>query len=379
MSLDYINSLTEASTVEIVNSLAAYHKAVDHAAIVSVTNKRGEIVFANDIFCEISQYSREELIGQDHRIINSGFHSSEFFGQMWKDITQGKVWHGEIRNKAKDGTLYWVDTIISPILTESGEISQFLSIRTLITERKKLEEERERLIADLLEKQNELMQFNFIISHNLRTPVGNIIGLTGLLKEDCTNCENNILELIDYIDSAAENVLESIQDLNQILFMTKSGNKIKEEVKIIDIIHSAEKSLEKEIRDSGAIIEIIMNDYGYQYRTIKTYLHSIFFNLISNAIKYKKAGIAPLVHVGIEKSSNNYNIRVADNGTGIDLQKVASDLFKPYKRFSANGEEGKGLGLYMTKAQIEALNGAITIESEPGKGTTFIISLPIEC
>ncbi len=141
------NSEPSAATSDEISYLK---KALDESAIVATTDSRGKITHVNDKFCEISKYSHDELIGQDHRIINSGYHSKEFFRELWNSISTGKIWRGEIRNRAKDGSTYWVNTTIVPFMDKNGRPFQYTAIRFDITDQKRAEE-RIRQQASLLD------------------------------------------------------------------------------------------------------------------------------------------------------------------------------------------------------------------------------------
>ncbi|MEA5513940.1 PAS domain S-box protein [Nodularia sp. UHCC 0506] len=149
----------ELQLQKLLLELSDFKYALDQSAIVAITDSKGKITYANDQFCQISQYSQTELIGSTHKIINSGYHSSEYFQKLWSTITKGQVWRGELKNKAKDGTCYWVDTIIVPFIDKTGKPWQYLAIRNDITNRKKIQsdlQESEQKFRQLAENLNQV-------------------------------------------------------------------------------------------------------------------------------------------------------------------------------------------------------------------------------
>lgn len=176
-----LNKKSEIVLQQSIRELEAFKFALNAHSLVAITDKTGRITYVNDQFCEISKYSREELLGQDHRIINSGYHTKEFFANLWKTIAQGEIWKGEIKNKAKDGTFYWVDTLIAPILNSDEKYYQYVAIRTDITERKLSE-------LALLERSRLSL---------LSAEVSLGLSQSGTLTEILQNCTNTISQYLD--------------------------------------------------------------------------------------------------------------------------------------------------------------------------------------
>lgn len=212
----YLNKQLEGLLQERTNSwkdslkeTADYKYALDESSIVAITDQHGLIKHVNENFCKISKYSREELIGKDHRIINSGHHSKEYISTLWKTIKEGKIWKGELKNKAKDGTIYWVDTTIVPFLNDQSEPYQFIAIRADITERKRVEAEVYELNAELdqkvLTRTDELLQSKNLLAQTLER-VSFLASIADNIQDPVITSDNN--SNITRWNAAAESLLE---------------------------------------------------------------------------------------------------------------------------------------------------------------------------
>jgi PAS domain S-box-containing protein len=204
----------------LLQQLRSYREAIDVNMISSITDRKGKIVYANDNFCKISKYSMWELVGQNHRIVSSGHHPREFFEKLWQTISAGEVWRGEILNKAKDGTVYWVDTVIIPIFDEERKIVNYLSLRMLINERKEAESNRKKYIH-LLE------QIAFMVAHDVRAPLCRIIGLTNLLARNRGVGKEN-QQIINYLKDESTILNEITQKLSHFVYTNEIEIKLKE-------------------------------------------------------------------------------------------------------------------------------------------------------
>ncbi len=177
-----------------VRELEDIRYALDQSAIVATTDVAGRIKSANDKFCEISKYARDELIGQDHRLLNSGHHPKAYIRDLWRTIAQGSVWRGELRNRAKDGTFYWVDTTIVPFLDERGHPWQYMAIRYDITERKRQEA--------LLREQAALTRVGelaAVVAHEVRNPIAGIRGALEIIAKRMPAASSDVGVLKDVV------------------------------------------------------------------------------------------------------------------------------------------------------------------------------------
>ena len=340
---------------------------------VMVLNANFEIELINDGFTQMSGFTRDDAIGRGLsgvlQMADEGTPKTELARH---DLSNGTPIELELHCTKKDGTKYWNLLKLTPIMSEQGQMEMCIIIHSDITDKKKAEMEL-RLLADDLYRQNkELHQFAYIVSHNMRSPVANIVGLANLLevfKDDPETQTQTLKEL----SKSVNNLDMVIKDLSYILTVNNASKELlKEPVNLQDLLQQVLIDLQPQIMAADAHIHIPVK--AFVLRTNRAYLHSIFYNLISNSLKYKSQQ-TPYIKIDFYKTTEHTVLYVADNGKGIDLNKHEQDIFKPYKRFDFR-MEGKGLGLFLVKSHTEALGGHITVKSELQKGSTFYINIP---
>lgn len=347
-----------------------YKFAMDESSIVGITDHEGIIISANDNFCKISQYSREELIGQDHRILSSGYHDKEYIRNLWTTIADGKTWKGEIKNKAKDGTFYWVDTTIIPFLDAQGKPYQYFATRFDITERKKADLILEKQNQQLIKTNSELDRFVYSVSHDLRSPLTSILGLLSLIETESE--EPDTLEHAEMIRNSINRLDAFIKNILSYSRNNRTGLEI-ENIPIQETAHEIVESLQSMEEAKGIHYEIDIKEQQPFY-TDRLRFNTILENLISNAIKYhRKEQSGRYIKILGHSDHEKLQITISDNGIGI-APEHHQKIFDMFFRLSGK-KDGSGIGLYIVKDTIAMLQGSIEIQSEKGIGTTFSITL----
>lgn len=348
---------------------ADMREALDSSSIISTTDVRGTITYANDNFCKISQYSRAELIGQNHRIIKSGRHPREYYTDMWRTIAQGKVWNGEFCNRAKDGSYYWVYATIFPFLGESGKTTSYMGIRHDITERKRLE-------GELQRSNRALEEFDHVVAHELKTPLTVIKMAAENLTETNLGPLNSVQEdMVGLIDKNVDQMASTINGLLHMAQLNTTGRNLdlcKMDVKrhVREVIQNLRvMAQERHIKIQEAIAE------GLPHVMVSPGVFAeVLTNLISNAIRYASHEVV----VGASTMPGWIRFEVCDDGVGIPKEQL-SNLFEKFSSDNtaqASLFKGAGLGLYICKDLVTQMGGKIGAENESRRGTCFYFTLP---
>jgi PAS domain S-box-containing protein len=340
--------------------LAQFKYALDQAAIVAITDQRGRITYVNDKFCAISKFSREELIGQDHRLVNSGFHGKAFIKDLWTTIARGVVWRGEIRNRAKDGSFYWVDTTIVPLLDERGKPQQYLAIRYDVTQRKTAELQLREQAA--LAKIGELAA---IVAHEVRNPLAGLRGslqiLASRLPPDLKGREI-VGAMVERIDTLANRVRD-------ILLFAGSRAARLQPVTLGPILHDAVASAAAAVPEaakpaiSGADPMVIADP---------EMLRDLVLNLVMNACQASRQAPEP-VRIEVTAADRSCRIEVLDRGPGVD-DAIRDRIFEP---FFTTKHGGTGLGLAIVKRLADLQGGEVTLGDRDGGGARACVTLPL--
>ena len=373
----YIEDITNRKLSE--KELRKLSQAIEQNPVsVVITDSEGTIEYVNPKFTVMTGYEANEAIGKNPRILKSGEMKPELYTNLWKTITSGKTWNGELINKSKTGKLYWANKSISPIIDERGKITNYVSIGEDITEEKN--NEAELIKAKEKAEESDRLKSAFLanISHEIRTPMNGILGFADLLKEPDLTRENQkeFLDVIEKCGSRMLNIINDLIDISKIeagettLRVKRTNiNKTLHELHLFFMPEGARKNIRIDFHCD------LPEDESY-IETDSTKLQQILTNLIKNAVKFTEEGS---IIFGYRKKNLKFEFFVTDTGPGIDPEhkNLIFERFRQGVLGKMPKYEGAGLGLAISKAYVELLGGSIWMESELGKGSTFYFELPI--
>jgi hypothetical protein len=351
--------------------------ALDQSAIVAATDRHGRITYVNDKFCEISGYSRDELLGQTHRVINSGYHNLEFFEELWKTISAGGVWRNEVCNRAKSGRIYWVATTIVPFLDPEGKPYQYLSVRQDITDLKEAQktvfEQQAKLVAS--SKLSALGELSAALTHEVNNPLGVILGRAEMMREMLKAPEPNLASIRQMVESIEVTGRRIEKIMHTVRALSHGGDtEPLQRISLQALTDSALDIVGARLRHRGIRLGIQLHNPQRKIDCRPTEIFQILINLMNNAHDAVKD--IPDAEIQLVSAEDDGGIRlsVIDSGPGIP-DDVKLQLFSAFFTTKDIGV-GTGLGLSISQ-NLAGRNGAKLWldESFPGK-TCFSLFLP---
>lgn len=315
-----------------------------------------------DTFSPTHQTFLEYVHPDDQQMVDNAFNAS--FATTHYNTLQHRI-------ITASGKLKYVEEYWKVNFDASGNPERVFGTCQDITEKKLAELEKNQIMQDLLQRNRDLEQFSYIVSHNLRSPVSNILGINHFLQDENLSFEER-KQWLSALNLSVLSMDSVIKDLSKILQIKREISESKHIIKLSEIVSDIEISISEMKSFDNVIIESDFSEIN-EILSIRSYLYSIFYNLITNSIKYKNPSFPPIIKIKSYLSNQHLNIVFEDNGLGIDLDKTGNQLFGLYKRFHHH-IEGKGVGLFMVKTQVESLGGKISVESEVNKGTKFTLT-----
>lgn len=328
---------------------------------VIITDHNGLTIWVNESIEKITGYKREEFLNKKPGELLQGKETSESTVQFISDqIKSGKSFKQEILNYSKDGSKMWLNLEIFPLRDELGEISHYVGIQHNISE--------------LVDKNEKLENFNYLVSHDLITQANNIKSLTTLLSKKTALQTNKYFILLEKSANRLSNTLIGLKSLLDFKKTKKSYSLPVEKVNVHEIVEKIRETFNTQYDTTRMTLanQIPTNTI---VRTNVIYMESILLNLLSNTIRYRHPERDLFVSVEAVSKNGYIDLEISDNGLGMDLESDGDRIFKIFSTFH-NHVEGTGLGLYLVKQQVEALGGTITVESYPENGSTFMVSVP---
>lgn len=362
-----------------LRELTDVKKALDQVLVVAITDPNGVITYVNDRFCQLYKYSREEVIGQSHRLLKSGEHSREFYKNLWQTINSGQIFSGEIKNRAKDGSFHWAYMVIVPFLDEQGKPYQYVSFRTDITPMKDAQGDRIKRIKAEAEV-HARDQFVSMVAHELKTPITSLQLVLELLvhlvkREHSPDEITKIRHLLERSLFQSKRLMTIINDLLDVSRIAAGKLRVTPQtMDLEEMLQNLLDNLQEDFEAAGCKVTLEIKNPAKGIWD-KARLEQVMINLLTNAMKF---GRYKPIHITLSRKNKTATIQVRDFGIGVS-EEFKQKIFQRFERAETVAHfKGSGLGLWITRQIVEAHGGRIWVESQHGKGSTFIVELPIQ-